>query len=52
MQDSISYVTIQMFWLFLEFRTLVGGYLGGGLRGASICLVYCEAGGSWGRSSC
>ena len=26
--------------------------MGGGLRGASICLVYCEAGGSWGRSSC
>ena len=50
MQDSISYVTIQMFWLFLEFRTLVGGYLGGRLRRASVCLVDCEAGGSWGCS--
>ena len=52
MQDSISYVTIQMFWLFLEFRILVGGHPGGGLRGASVCLVYCEAGGGWGHSSC
>lgn len=24
MQDSISYVPIRMFWLFLDFRTLVG----------------------------
>lgn len=39
MQDGISYVTIGMFLLFLEIRTLVGGCRGGGVRRASICLV-------------
>lgn len=44
MQDSISYVTMGMFLLFLECRTQVGGCLGGGLRRASVCPIDCTVG--------
>lgn len=43
MQDGISYVTIRMCLLFLEFRTLVG-VPGSGVRRASVCPVDCTVG--------